>query len=45
MKLNFNDLYQIKSGASQKKIYRFKNRKEGKIVVDFSYNFNDYLSF
>ena len=45
MKLNFKDLYQIKSGSSQKKIFRFKNHKEEKVVVDFSYNINDYLSF
>ena len=40
-----NDLYEIESGASHKKIYRFKNNNEGKIIVDFSYNYNDYLSF
>ena len=45
MKLNFNELYKIKSGASQKKIYRFKNKNEGKVIVDFSYNYSDYLSF
>ena len=45
MKLHLNDLYQIGSGASNKKIYRFKNQNEGKIVVDFSYNHDDYLSF
>jgi len=45
MKFNFNDLYEIESGASYKKIYRFKNQNEGKIIVDFSYNHNDYLSF
>lgn len=26
MKFNFNEVYQIESGASQKKIYRFKNK-------------------
>jgi len=45
MKLNFDDVYEIESGASHKKIYRFKNHNEGKIIVDFSYNYNDYLSF
>jgi len=45
MELNFDDLYQIKSGASRKKIFRFKNNKERKIVVDFSYNINDFVSF
>ena len=25
MKFNFNEVYQIESGASQKKIYRYKN--------------------
>jgi len=45
MKLNFDDLYQIESGASQKKIYRFKNNKEKTIVVDFTYNINDFVSF
>ena len=45
MKLNFNELYKIKSGVSQKKIYRFKNKNEGKVIVDFSYNYSDYLSF
>jgi len=45
MKFKFNDVYKIKSGASHKKIYRFKNKNEGKIIVDFSYNHNDYLSF
>ena len=45
MKFNFNDVYKIESGASHKKIYRFKNHNEEKIIVDFSYNYNDYLSF
>ena len=45
MKFNFDDVYEIESGASHKKIYRFKNHNEGTIVVDFSYNYNDYLSF
>ena len=45
MKFNFNDIYEIESGASHKKIYRFKNHNEEKIIVDFSYNYNDYLSF
>ena len=45
MKFNLNELYQIESGASYKKIYRFKNLNKGKIFVDFSYNNNDYFSF
>ena len=45
MKFNLDDLYQIESGASHKKIYRFKNLNTGKVVVDFSYNHNDYLAF
>lgn len=45
MKFNLDDLYQIESGASHKKIYRFKNKNIGKVVVNFSYNHNDYLSF
>ena len=43
--LNINELNQIESGASKKKIYRFKNESKKKILVDFSYNFSDYLSF
>ena len=45
MKFHLEDLYQIESGASHKKIYRFKNKNLGKIVVDFSYNHKDYSSF
>ena len=45
MKFNLNEVYQIESGASNKKIYRFDNQNKGKIIVDFSYNHNDYLSF
>ena len=45
MKFNLDDLYQIESGASHKKIYRFKNQNKGKVVVDFSYNHKDYLAF
>lgn len=45
MKFILDDLYQIESGLSQKKIYRFKNNNEEKIVVDFSYNTNDFFSF
>ena len=45
MKFHLDDLYQIESGASHKKIYRFKKKYIGKVVVDFSYNHNDYLSF
>ena len=43
--LNLNELNQIESGASKKKIYRFKNKNTKNILVDFSYNFSDYLSF
>jgi len=45
MQFNLNDVYQIESGASHKKIYRFKNLNQGKVIVDFSYDHNDYLSF
>lgn len=45
MKFHFDDIYQIESGVSLKKIYRFKNQNIEKVVVDFSYNHNDYLSF
>ena len=45
MKFNLNELYKIESGASTKKIYRLKNKIEGKIFVDFSYNYKDYISF
>ena len=45
MKFNLDDLYQIESGASYKKIYRFKNQNKGKVAVDFSYNHKDYLAF
>jgi aminoglycoside/choline kinase family phosphotransferase len=45
MKFNLNDVYQIESDASHKKIYRFKNKNKGKILIDFSYNRKDYLSF
>ena len=45
MQFNLNDVYQIESGASHKKIYRFKNQNQGKIIIDFSYDHNDYLSF
>ena len=43
--LNLNLLNQIESGASKKKIYRFKNENTKNILVDFSYSFSDYLSF
>ena len=45
MKFNFNEVYQIESGASQKKIYRFKNKDKEGVVVDFSYNYKDFDSF
>ena len=45
MKFNLNEFYQIESDASQKKIYRYNNPNEKKILVDFSYNQTDYLSF
>ena len=43
--LNLHELIQIESGASKKKIYRFKNENTKNILVDFSYSFSDYLSF
>ena len=45
MNLNFDDLYQIEGGLSQKKIYRFKNNKEKNIVVDFSSQTKQFVSF
>ncbi len=45
MNFNFDDLYQIESGLSQKKIYRFKNNKEKNIVVDFSYETKQFVPF
>ena len=45
MKFNLDDFYQIESGASRKKIYRFKNQNKEKLVVDFSYNHKDYLAY
>ena len=45
MKFNFNEVYQIESGASQKKIYRFKNKDKEGVLVDFSYNYKDFDSF
>ena len=45
MKFNSNEVYQIESGLSQKKIYRFKNPNKKGVFVDFSYNNNDYYSF
>ncbi len=45
MTFNLNDFYQIESDASFKKVYRSKNLNEGKILVDFSYDHNDYLSY
>ncbi len=45
MKFNSSDFYRIQSDASHKKIYRFKNENKGKILIDFSYNRKDYLSF
>ena len=45
MNLNFDDLYQIEGGSSQKKIYRFKNNKEKKIAVDFSYESKQFELF
>jgi aminoglycoside/choline kinase family phosphotransferase len=45
MKFNLNDLYQLESGASYKKIYRLKNKIEDKVFVDFSYNYSDYVSY
>jgi len=45
MKFNLNDAYQIEGGSSQKKIYRFKNNKEKNIVVDFSSETKQFVSF
>ena len=45
MKFNLDNLYPIESGASHKKIYRFKDIDSGKVVVDFTYNHKDYSSF
>ena len=45
MEFNLNEVYQIDSGASQKKIYRFKNINKDGVFVDFSYNHEDYHSF
>ena len=45
MKITLDNLYQIESDVSQKKIYRFKDINENKIVVDFSYNLKDFSSF
>ena len=45
MKFNFNEVYQIESGASQKKIYRFKDKDKEGVIVDFSYNYKDFDSF
>jgi len=45
MNLNFNDLYLIEGGSSKKRIYRFKNNKVKKIVVDFSYEKKQFVSF
>ncbi len=45
MKFNLNEVYQIESGASHKKIYRFKKFTERGVFVDFSYSYKDYHSF
>ncbi len=45
MKFNLNEFYQIRSDASQKKIYRSNNQNKNIVLVDFSYNHIDYLSF
>ena len=45
MKFDLSEVYQIESGASQKKIYRFKNHNKKGVFVDFSYNYKDYNSF
>ena len=45
MKFDLNEVYQIESGASQKKIYRFKNHDKEGVFVDFSYNYKDFYSF
>ena len=41
MKFNLNEVYQIESGASHKKIYRFKKFNERGVFVDFSYSYKD----
>ena len=45
MKINFDEIYQLESGASYKKIYRFKNQIKDKILVDFFFYHGDYISF
>ncbi|MBD1147236.1 hypothetical protein IDH28_00210 [Pelagibacterales bacterium SAG-MED31] len=45
MKFNLNEVYQIESGVSQKKIYRFRNIYKEGVIVDLSYNYKDYHSF
>ena len=45
MKFDLNEVYQIESGVSQKKIYRFKNHNKEGVFVDFSYNYEDFHSF
>ncbi len=45
MNLNFDDLYQIEGGSSEKKIYRYKNDKEKNIVVDFAYEKKQFVLF
>ena len=45
MKFDLNEVFQIESGLSQKKIYRFKNPDKKGVFVDFSYNYKDYHSF
>tara|TARA_B100001093_G_scaffold172208_1_gene165009 strand:- start:594 stop:1517 length:924 start_codon:yes stop_codon:yes gene_type:complete len=45
MKINFDEVYQIESGVSQKKIYRFKDLDKRMVFADFSYNYKDYYSF
>ena len=45
MKNNYDNIYQIESDVSKKKIYRFKNNNVNKIIVDFSYNLKDFHSF
>jgi len=35
MKFNLNEVYKIESGASQKKIYRFKNHDQEGVFCRF----------
>ena len=45
MEINIINSNQIEGDVSQKKIYRYKDINENKILVDFSYNSKDFISF